>query len=448
MHCPRVGNPDRQAQSATSLPDFLQFIVLKENAIPIGSAGMIESPARMEPCFFEDGIPRPLADLAVEIQRAADGLGRGLHPDAASELADLVRVMNCYYSNLIEGHHTRPRDILRALEDLPIEPERRPLALEARAHVLVQREIDALHTCGALPPPTSAAFVSWIHRRFYEEMPAEFHALDHPDGRRVAISPGAFRATDADDVAVGRHLPPSSHRVPAFMQHFERRFGAAAQWASTRIIAIASAHHRLCYIHPFVDGNGRVARLMSHAMALQAGIGGAGLWSISRGLARGLRDRGEYRRMMDHADSPRRGDLDGRGNLSAAALEDFCTWFLTVALDQIRFSTALFDLGGLEARYRTLVADVVGDRRAPDLVSAVLRMGEMARGDAALVLRTSERTARNTVAELAREGFLRSRSPKAPVRIGFPLDWRERLFPNLFTDAEFAPPVSPPFSPP
>ncbi len=115
----------------------------------------------------------------------------------------------------------------------------------------------------------------------------------------------------------------------------------AARSASGRIIAIASAHHRLNYIHPFTDGNGRVSRLMSHAMALEAGIGGQGLWSVSRGLARGLSDRGEYKRMMDMADTPRRGDRDGRGNLSEAALKTYCEWFLKVTLDQITFSAKL-----------------------------------------------------------------------------------------------------------
>jgi Fic family protein len=110
----------------------------------------------------------------------------------------------------------------------------------------------------------------------------------------------------------------------------------------SRFIAIATAHHRLNYIHPFIDGNGRVSRLMSHAMGLRADIGGSGLWSISRGLARGLRDRGEYKRYMDSADSPRRGDRDGRGNLSEAALIEFSEWFLSVMLDQIRFSKAVF----------------------------------------------------------------------------------------------------------
>lgn len=220
----------------------------------------------------------------------------------------------------------------------------------------------------------------------------------------------------------------------------------AEKQASLRILAIASAHHRFNYVHPFPDGNGRVSRLMSHAMALRAGVGGLGLWSISRGLARGLKDRGEYKRLMDHADSSRQGDLDGRGNLSQKALKDFCEWFLTVALDQARFSTAMFDLDRLEDRYRSLMRDTSDDKRAADLISAVLKHGSLARGEAHLVLKTSERTARTTLNDLVRRGFLKSDSPKASVRIAFPLAYRERLFPNLFTDAEVDVPQPPDLS--
>jgi Fic family protein len=294
-----------------------------------------------------------------------------------------------------------------------------------------------------LPSPTSIDFVQWLHRAFYDEMPEQFRFVDKPDGSKAEIEPGEFRTTSDHDVVVGRHQPPSSERVPAFMEYFQKRFAMAERQASLRLIAIASAHHRLNYIHPFPDGNGRVSRLMSHAMALKAGIGGGGLWSISRGLARGLKDRGEYKRMMDHADSPRQGDRDGRGNLSEMALKDFAEWFLTVALDQVRFSTAMFDLGRLEERYRSLVKDIVDDRRAPELVSAALRHGSLLRGEASFVLKTSERTARTALSDLVDRGFLKSETPKAPVRIAFPLEYRERLFPNLFAGAEVAVPEAP-----
>jgi Fic family protein len=407
---------------------------------------MLETPARIEPCFFEDQIPRILADLVAEIQQEAAGLGRDLPPGSAAELAEFVRVMNCYYSNLIEGHNTRPRDIERALAGAELEAEKRPLAMEARAHVLVHRAIDRSFAEGALPSPTSIEFLTWLHRAFYEEMPEEFRFVRLPNGDTLPIIPGQFRTRPEEDVEVGRHLPPSSECVPDFMAHFEKRFGAAGNWPSHRVIAIASAHHRLNYIHPFVDGNGRVSRLMSHAMALRAGIGGSGLWSISRGLARGLRDPREYKRMMDHADSPRRGDLDGRGNLSQAALRDFCEWFLAVMLDQIRFTKAAFRLETLDRRYRRLLTDLGPDKRAADLVSAVLRFGHLERGDASIVLKVSDRTARNVLSEMVRLGFLKSSTPKGPVRIAFPLDYRERLFPNLFADASIEAPGPPALS--
>lgn len=399
---------------------------------------MLETPGRIEPCFFEEHIPAELADLSVDIQREASGLGQGLHPDSAAELADLVRVMNCYYSNLIEGHNTRPRDIEKALAGAELEDETRPLALEARAHVIVQRAIDEMHRNGTLPIPTSVEFLTWVHQTFYDEMPEEFRVIEHPNGTFEPIVPGRMRQQGDSEVSVGRHNPPSSARVAAFMEHFDKRFQIAARSASGRIIAIASAHHRLNYIHPFPDGNGRVSRLMSHAMALNAGIGGQGLWSISRGLARGLQDRGEYKRMMDLADSPQRGDRDGRGNLSEAALKTFSAWFLNVSLDQITFSAKLFDLAGLDKRYRRLVADTIEDKRAPDLISAVLRHGMLDRGDAQVVLKTSERTSRNTLKKLTTAGYLTSSSPKTPVRLAFPLDYRERLFPNLFADADLS----------
>ena len=122
---------------------------------------MIETPGRIEPCLFEEFIPADLADLAVEVQRAAAALGRGLHPESAQELSDLVRIMNCYYSNLIEGHNTRPHDIERALVGAELSEETRPLALEARAHVIVQRQIDERFLRGTLGSPTSSTFISW-----------------------------------------------------------------------------------------------------------------------------------------------------------------------------------------------------------------------------------------------------------------------------------------------
>ena len=132
-----------------------------------------EIPQRIEPAVIEGEIPEAVAALAVELTAASTAFGNALHPSAAASLADLVRIMNAYYSNLIEGHNTRPADIVRALEgNLDANTERRNLQIEAAAHVRVQRYIDEQFAAGDLPEPASIAFVQDLHRRFYDGAPS------------------------------------------------------------------------------------------------------------------------------------------------------------------------------------------------------------------------------------------------------------------------------------
>ena len=189
--------------------------------------------------------------------------------------------------------------------------------------IRVQRDIDRLHAAGDLPEPASAAFIASLYWAFYEDAP-EAMLLVGEGEHRVRMIPGAFRSSSEHEAMVGRHWPPAGKCVAVFMEYFEQRYRLAPLGMGQKIVAMAAAHRRLNYIHPFLDGNGRVTRLsrvtrlMSHAMALEAGIGANGLWPASRGLARDLTSRGGRKRMMDRAHMPRQGDLDGRGNLCAA----------------------------------------------------------------------------------------------------------------------------------
>jgi Fic family protein len=251
--------------------------------------------------------------------------------------------------------------------------------------------------------------------------------------REIVMSPGEWRARPENDNAVGRHVPPSSDRVADFMGYFEARYRFDPLGRAARILAIPAAHHRFNYIHPFPDGNGRVSRLMSHAMAIQAGIGAHGLWSISRGLAWGLKSRGEYKRMMDLADTTRQNDVDGRGNLSQKALEEFVLWFLRVCLDQVTFMASLFELKTLGSRLWRLVheSSTLKPEAAALLEEALIR-GEVERGEATRITGLPERTARRVLNDVVEVGLLASETPKGPVSLRFPSDSLETLFPRLY----------------
>ncbi|MGH8251229.1 MAG: Fic family protein [Steroidobacteraceae bacterium] len=285
-----------------------------------------------------------------------------------------------------------------------------------------------------LQEPASTDFLQWLHREFYRDAPEELRRVSG-SGRKFPIEPGAWRSRPEHDVAVGRHAPPSSARIPEFMSYIAERYSFARMGKAGRIISMAAAHHRFNYIHPFPDGNGRVSRLMSHAMAHRAGIGAHGLWSISRGLARGLQSRDEYKRMMDDADSPKRGNLDGRGNLSQEALNEFVLWFLRVALDQVQFMSSLFELDTLSRRLRNYVE--LNDnlkREAAWLLEEALIRGEFERGEIARITGLPERSARRVLSDVVGTGLLASDTPKGSVSLRFPVDALDVLFPRLFPE--------------
>lgn len=386
------------------------------------------TPAAAEPFMPAEGTDE-LEDLAFDLAREASELSGQLHPVVRLSIADLVRSMNCYYSNLIEGHNTHPRDIDRALlQDYSNDPHRRDLQLEARAHIEVQRMIDA--GMEFPKPPATRAFLEWTHREFCSRLPESLLMVENPDTRElVQVVPGELRTRG---VAVGRHIPPSAQELPAFMNRFEQAYDSARLTKSRQAIAVAAAHHRFLWIHPFLDGNGRVARLMAHAMLLNLGVGSA-LWSVSRGLARGS---AEYKRLLMAADEVRKGDLDGRGNLSQSALIDFCRFFLVSCLDQVRYMRELLEPSELQRRMELYTRDEEAADRLPKRSFAVLReallSGELERGRVPTLIDASERTARRVISALLEKRLLTSVSHKAALKLGFPVDVAERWFPRLY----------------
>jgi len=374
--------------------------------------------------------PHPvLDDLAVDLVAASSSLAGLMHPMVRGGVGDLVRSMNCYYSNLIEGHNTVPRDIERALaaEYSTDNPRKRDHQREAVAHIEVQRLIDLGHD--DLSSPVSTEYLTWLHREFCKRLPEDLLWVENPEtGERVRVVPGEIRERGA---AVGIHVPPVGPELMESLARFERAYNAPMT-KLRRILAIPAAHHRMLWIHPFLDGNGRVARLMSHSMFRRLGIGSS-LWSVSRGLARSVT---EYKRLLMAADAPRENDYDGRESLSERALRDFCEFFLRTCIDQVMFMQSVLDPANLLPRMELYCRDEAHAGRLAAGAFAVLReavlTGEVERGRVASLVQLQERAARNVTAQLIQRRLLVSDGHKSPLRLGFPVEAVERWFPALY----------------
>ncbi len=384
----------------------------------------------MEPLLIGEDSPRrgQLTDLAVELAGKSAGFRRSLPPGMLSALADLVRSMNCYYSNLIEGHDTHPIDIERALrDDYSADPKKRDLQLEAKAHIAVQRWIDeGFFRSRAV----TADGIREIHRRFCDLLPDDMLWVEEPDThKRLPVVPGELRRRD---VRVGRHIPVSPGAVPRFLAHFEKVYSRVGR--TDAILASAAAHHRLLWIHPFLDGNGRVTRLMSHAMLLETLDTGA-VWSVARGLAR---NETAYKGHLAECDLPRRNDLDGRGNLSEEALASFTRFFLETCLDQVTFMEGLMQPERLRARILLWAEEETRLNKLPpragSLIEALLYRGELPRGDVAGILGLTSRHARRIVSALIERGVFVSKGPRDPLHLAFPAALASRWLPGLFPE--------------
>lgn len=400
---------------------------------------MYRKPAHMEPLLPSGTLE--LDDLAREVVSRSAALGGRLHPVTHQGIVELLRLINSYYSNLIEGHSTHPIDIERAMRsDYSSDPARRDLQLESLAHIRCQRAIESRLQDDPELDVASADFIVWLHRIFYEQLPPELRRVkDDKSGEALEVQPGELRRRE---VEVGRHVGPASEQLPAFLKRFAEAYSSGRHHGIAPLIVTAASHHRLMWIHPFLDGNGRVTRLYSDACFQRLPLHGYGLWNVSRGLAR---RRDEYMAALSWADAPRRNDYDGRGNLSSEGLVKFCRFFLDTCLDQIGFMHALLKPDGLLERIQGYVS-MRGARLIPSPIAAspalkpeaafmlqeALLHGRMSRGDIIRVSGMAERTGRQVLGQLLSEGLLVSDSPKGVVRLGFPVHVAGYLFPDLY----------------
>jgi Fic family protein len=389
---------------------------------------MTESIGLMEPLLPPEGTG-DLNDLAVDLVSKASSFAGMLNPVVSKSVGNLVRSMNCYYSNLIEGHDTTPREIDRALaEDFSTEPKKRALQKEAVAHIAVQKMIDDV-----LAPdvhPISSEYGKWIHKEFCDRLPEELLWVENPDtGEKIQVIPGKHRD---GTVTVGRHIPPRPENLDRFLIRFDEAYDPSKLSKLGRIVSIAASHHRYAWIHPFYDGNGRVVRLMSYAALKKIDVGSE-LWSVARGLAR---KKDQYKALLQAADEPRHGDLDGRGILSQAALVDFCEFFLSICIDQVEYMSGLLDFKTLSERMRIHVEEMIVMKELPKGSYALLReallVGEFERGKVEDITGLKDRAAREILYALTKKGLLVSDTPRGPVRLGFPIDVVERWFPLLY----------------
>ena len=364
-----------------------------ERILPSGTSSM-------EPMLPAMDDPH-LAELSRRIFIEGGALRASIpHAITRCQIATLVREMNSYYSNLIEGHKTLPRDIERALHNDYLDDAGMRLNQHlATAHIQVETEMGRRLASEPGLNVFGRDFLCWLHESFYRHLPEDAREGRTGSGQGYPVEIGKPRTFNVD---VGAHTPPDYRQMDAFLQRFSDAYHSDSILETNRLPALAAAHHRLAWIHPFGDGNGRVARLQSHAALIRLGVDGEGLWTLSRGL---------------HA---------------------FCLFFMQTMLDQIEFMTRLLDTGRLLNRIADYIHGESGITQHRDrlarLLGALVREGSVTRGQVSDIVGLKPSASRQVISLALQEGLVRSASPEGPLIIAFPAKVLDAYFPRLFLD--------------
>lgn len=387
----------------------------------------------LTPFIPQDKAPADLQDAVDRLIQHDIELHGKIPAPLRLPMMNLLRQVNSYYSNKIEGNATDPEDILRSQEHAFDED-----LLEIKRHIEAQKRLtdDPIHTVEVCTRDAIAR----MHREFYTGMPDQYlNPKLNDGGATVRLVPGEFRQVD---VVVGKHVPPSVDKMRSHMNWFENAYRLDRIHGLSRLFAAAGAHHRLMWIHPFLDGNGRTGRLFTDQYLKAAGMGGYGLWSMSRGFGRDVE---AYYAALRAADHPRKGDLDGRCELSNSGLLVFTRYFVETALDQVQYFSSLLEpqiLGDridsyFELRkrgaYTNRKAQILSPLRieARDIYKTLLYQGDQQRADIQARLRVGEGTTRRILTQMASEGLIDLDGHK-PVSLNLSPDCIGFLFPHLW----------------
>jgi len=385
-------------------------------------------------------------DKIVELYMTDAALNQTI-PDSIRQPTEwLLRLVNCYYSNKIEGNPTHPKELLKTQEGASNNREGvSKSVLELLVHL--EAQIKAKASSEDTNSVVSCEYIKSIHQSFYKGLPEDMLVVRTKDGdvavdengEPIKVVPGQFRLRD---VQVGNHVPPTHQDVPGYMRWVEETLMLKKIYGTTRVIAAAGLHHRLAWIHPFLDGNGRAIRLITDCFMRGAGFGGYGLWSITRGFGR---DTKSYYNALARADMERQGNSDGRGILSDKGLLDFTKYFIDTALDQVKFFTEL-----LEPRKLGIRVDYYFEMRAKggfpgtngrplpilkiaarDIYRLLLEKGPMSRSAVCEHLDKGEQTLRPILKQMDEEGLI-SAKPKQDIEIKLSTTAVEFLYPQIW----------------
>ncbi len=202
-----------------------------------------------------------LANTIIELEKLrVKELGGPVPPYIFFQLKDIFQMFESLGSVRIEGNNTT---LAEYVEKIIEDPSKNSTDEKMREIFNIEKAISFIEQNISRKKDFDRAFISEMHKILV-------NGLTPPprgDGSRF---PGTLRSVNVS-IASSAHIPPEAFRVPEYfeelLQFVNRPFDT-----QYHLLAIALSHHRLAWIHPFDNGNGRTVRMFTYALLIKQGF--------------------------------------------------------------------------------------------------------------------------------------------------------------------------------
>lgn len=344
------------------------------------------------PCFK---ISPKLAGHLMRIEAARQAVrDLPITPSVLAALRETARLFSTHYSTMIEGNRLTQEQVSKVIGEKHRFPGRARDEREVLGYYAAVETLEKFAAAGRGPT---------------EQQIRTLHALVMSGGRRTA-RPTPYR--DGQNVIRDSrsrrivYMPPVAKDVPVLMKELVAWLGAAESEEFPCPIRAAVAHYQFATIHPYYDGNGRTARLLTTLVLHLGGYDLKGLYALEEYYAQDLP--GYYEAL---AVGPSHNYYEGRATADITKwIEYFCAG-VAESFENVRRRAK--EAGGVSDRATALRQLDPRQRKALELFreSAVI-----VSRDVAVLLGVSERTARNLLSAWVANGFLIAVDPARKSR--------------------------------
>jgi Fic family protein len=239
-----------------------------------------------------------------------------VNPMVVASLRETAKLYTTHYSTMIEGNQLNPEEIQKVIQLDGHFPGRERDEHEVKGYYAALAQLEQY----------SAQGISVT-----EKIIQTLHALVMSDGRtRVKPTPYRDGQNVIKDSGTGTivYMPPEAKDVPGLMRNLI--FWIKENEELPCPIVASITHYQFATIHPYYDGNGRVARLLTTLILHLGGYDLKGLYSLEEYYAKNLL--GYYRAISI---GPSHNDYLGRAKSDITEWIEYFTEGMAVVFEKV-----------------------------------------------------------------------------------------------------------------